>query len=103
MRPSQLLVDPLSVIRRLGADVTLVVEPGGNKAVALHLPTNLRSNDVLRAKRYFETYRKLLLLQLDVPEGGRPRTVQQLVAFGVVKVRGGKYVMVGVDCQIRKF
>lgn len=42
-------------------------------------------------------YEALLRLQLDVPEGDRPRTVRQLLASGRIVLRKGRYVLVGKD------
>ena len=47
-----------------------------------------------RIKRVVEPYMALLKLQLDVPPGTRPRTVQQLVASGKLKLVDGRYRLV---------
>ena len=44
-----------------------------------------------RIGRVVGPYKALLKLQLDVPPGARPRTVQQLVASGKLKVVAGRY------------
>ena len=44
-----------------------------------------------RIKRVVEPYLGLLKLQLDVSPGTRPRTVQQLVASGRLKIVEGSY------------
>ncbi|WP_148208346.1 hypothetical protein [Solidesulfovibrio magneticus] len=44
-----------------------------------------------RIRRVVTPYMALLKLQLDVPPGTRPRTVQQLVAAGRLKLVAGQY------------
>jgi len=38
-------------------------------------------------------YMALMRLQLDVPEGVRPRTVRQLLASGKIVLQNGRYVL----------
>ena len=47
-----------------------------------------------RIRRVVEPYMGLLRLQLEVPPGTRPRTVQQLVASGRLKIVEGRYRLV---------
>jgi len=43
---------------------------------------------------FIAPYQKLLRMQLDVSEGVKPRTVQQLIAAGKIVLRKGRYVLV---------
>jgi hypothetical protein len=54
----------------------------------------MRADDARKAQAILIRYERLLLLQLDVPPGDRPRTVQQLVASGKIRVAGGKYRLI---------
>lgn len=47
-----------------------------------------------RIRRVVEPYTGLMRLQLDVPPGTRPRTVQQLVASGRLRIVEGQYRLV---------
>ena len=44
-----------------------------------------------RATMIAERFKHLLLLQLDVAKGERPRSVRWLLAHGYVELRGGRY------------
>jgi hypothetical protein len=81
------LLDPLDRLRQLGAHVGL--ERG---AVRLLFEDHVRREKRRQAYAFAERYDALLRMQLDVPTGERPRTVQQLVAAGRIVVRGGQYV-----------
>lgn len=54
----------------------------------------LSRDERARARFILRRWRRLLLLQLDVEEGGNPRTVHQLMARGVLHVQKGRYMMV---------
>ena len=54
----------------------------------------VRANEARKAQTIRARYERLLLLQLDVAPGDRPRTVQQLVANGKIRVVGGKYKLI---------
>jgi len=89
------LFDPLAALTALGAYVHADTLPDGQRAIRLtwrHDSRCLaqRKGEVLRSR-----FERLLLLQLDVPPGHRPRTVQQLVAARRVQVIEGRYVLKG--------
>lgn len=44
-----------------------------------------------RATMIAERFKHLLLLQLDVAKGERPRSVRWLLAHGLLELRGGRY------------
>ena len=50
--------------------------------------TGISSKVQLQAKTIAKRYERLLLMQLDVPMGHMPRTIQQLVAPGASGLRG---------------
>lgn len=85
------LFDPLSWLHSKGAVATL--DKSGEVALLFdqYTPRPMRE----RIRRVVEPYRGLLRLQLDVPPGTRPRTVQQLVAAGRLKIMDGRYRVVG--------
>jgi hypothetical protein len=83
------MFDPLSWLHSKGAVASLV---DGEVALLFdqHTPQPTRQ----RIKRVVAPYMGLLKLQLDVPPGTRPRTVQQLVASGRLRIVEGKYRVV---------
>lgn len=82
------LTDPLAVLRSKGAHVSLV-----DGAVRLLFDDHVRREVRRRCYEYAAHFDALLKLQLDVPQGDRPRTVQQLVGVGRVLWRDGRYVL----------
>ncbi|BFR48754.1 hypothetical protein RVX_R18150 [Nitratidesulfovibrio sp. HK-II] len=46
---------------------------------------------VARATMIAERFKHLILLQLDVKKGERPRSVRWLLAHGLVELKGGRY------------
>lgn len=89
------LFDPLTALIDLGAYVHVDCQPYGQRAIRLTWRPDTRraaqrKGEVLRAR-----FERLLLLQLDVPTGHRPRTVQQLVAARRVQIVDGRYVLKG--------
>ena len=65
--------------------------------MALHLECEFAKPsyyDKRKADMWLKRFDSLLKLQLDVPEGTLPRTVQQLMASKKVKVVEGKFVKI---------
>ncbi|EFL85808.1 hypothetical protein HMPREF0326_01511 [Desulfovibrio sp. 3_1_syn3] len=85
------LFDPLAKLTGLGAYAHMDIGPDGRRTIRLTYARMVRANEARKAQTIRARYERLLLLQLDVPPGDRPRTVQQLVASGKIRVVGGKY------------
>lgn len=84
------LFDPLAWLRSKGAVASLDAAGEVQLLFDQYTPRETRE----RIKRViFRWYRPVLRLQLDVPPGTRPRTVQQLVASGRLRVVEGRYVI----------
>jgi len=85
--------DPLAWLA--GKSTTAYLDDAGQ--VRLRFNRGVRFEDRARIQRVVERhYVGLLRLQLDVPDGTRPRTVQQLMAAGKIKIgKDGRYVLVG--------
>lgn len=81
------LIDPLGVLRAKGAHVGL--ERG---YVSLAFESRVTREERTKCYAFATRFDTLLRMQLDVEPGERPRTVQQLLAAGRIKVRDGKYV-----------
>ena len=88
------LFDPLAKLTGRGAYAHMDIGPDGRRAIHLTYARRARAGDVRKAQAIRARYERLLLLQLDVPPGDRPRTVQQLVASGKIRVVGGKYKLI---------
>ena len=89
----QTLFDPLAKLAALGAYARLVIYAQGNKSVDLTWSRDSGRANQRRGYAIRSRFALLLILQLDVPPGDRPRTVQQLVAMGRVSVAGGHFVL----------
>lgn len=86
------LFDPLAWLR--SKDVTVALDKAGEIELLFNEYTNRETRE--RIKRVIHRYyRPVLRLQLDVPDGTRPRTVQQLIASGRLRVVEGRYVIAG--------
>ncbi|WP_288229155.1 hypothetical protein [uncultured Desulfovibrio sp.] len=86
------LFDPLAKLAGLGAYAHVAVGPDGRRTVRLTFAKWVRADGVRKAQAIRERYERLILMQMDVPPGDRPRTVQQLVAAGRVRLANGRYV-----------
>lgn len=87
------LFDPLVKLAGLGANVHIVADTTGQKKVRLTFAGFCRKDDVEKAQIIASRFERLILLQYDVPPGWRPRTVQQLVAMGKIRVAAGRYIL----------
>lgn len=82
------LFDPLSWLATKGATASLVAT--GEAVAPLRVSQSVRQDLRHRIWRVVTPYLGLLKLQLDVESGTRPRTVQQLLAAGRVRVVAGR-------------
>ena len=87
------LYDPLIALRALGATACLTTDVHGQKSVTLTWALASSRADQRRGAAILARFARLLVLQLDVPQGHAPRTVQQLVASGRLRVAGGRFVL----------
>ncbi|MBQ9451770.1 MAG: hypothetical protein IJU65_00530 [Desulfovibrio sp.] len=87
----QPLFDPLRALRSLGLRVSLDADTHELRTEWTHNPSYY---DRRKADMWLKRFDSLLKLQLDVPENTLPRTVQQLMASGKVKVVEGKFIRV---------
>ena len=86
------LFDPLQWLATKGAVAS--IDKNGEVQILFSEHTNRETRE--RIKRVIARYyTSLLKMQLDVPPGTRPRTVQQLVAAGRLKIVDGRYRLVG--------
>lgn len=86
-----LLYDPLYELSRCGAVPHLVTGADGTKSIRLTWLRESRYAQQTKGKAILAQYERLIVMQLDVGEGERPRTVQQLVASRRVIVVNGRY------------
>lgn len=81
--------DPLAWLRSKGAEAH--IEAGD---IQLRFDQSIRREDRERIRQVIERrYMGLLRLQLDVAPGMRPRTVQQLMASGRIRIVEGRYMI----------
>ena len=86
------MIDPLVKLAALGAYPHLEVSTDGSKNVTLTFARSSTHKAQQRAQALLKRYERLLLMQLDVNPGCIPRTVQQLVASGRIKIKDGKFL-----------
>ena len=82
------LTDPLDVLRSKGAKVSLV-----DGEIRLLFENHVRRDIRRRCYEYAAHFDALLKLQLNVPQGENPRTIQQLVGVGRVLWCDGRFVL----------
>ena len=85
------LIDPLVALAGLGAYAHLETGPDGEPRISLTYSRTSTVKGHRRALTIVAHYERLLIMQLDVSPGAKPRTVQQLVAAGRIKIEGGRY------------
>ncbi len=81
------MFDPLHWLATKGAVASLDKSGEVQLLFDQYMPRPMRE----RIRRVVTPYMALLKLQLDAPPGTRPRTVQQLVAAGRLKLVAGRY------------
>ncbi len=91
----QTLFDPLTKLAALGAYARLITAPDGTKRVTLSYSHKSTRKTQREAQAIAAQFERLLVLQLDVGTGQQPRTVQQLLASGRIRVVGGRYILAG--------
>jgi hypothetical protein len=80
------LTDPLAVLRSKGARVSLV-----DGKIQLLFDNHVGRDIRKRCYEYAAHFEALLKLQLDVPPGENPRTIQKLVGVGRVRWTGQRF------------
>ena len=91
--PMPTLFDPLASLAVLGAYPRIATAPDGARHITLTYSSTSTNKSQRKAQAIATRFERLLLLQLDVPDGHNPRTVQQLVATRRVLVADGRYVL----------
>ncbi len=86
-----LLYDPLYELTRCGAVPHIVTAADGTKNIRLTWRRDARYDAQRKGKAILSRFERLLLMQMDVGEGEKPRTIQQLVASRRVIVVNGRY------------
>lgn len=86
-----MLFDPHQYLRSLGAYVHAYCLQDGTRVVRLTWQIGVSRVNQHKCEKIRARFERLLLLQLDVPPGCQPRTVQQLVAAGKILVADGRY------------
>ena len=84
------MFDPLHWLATKGAVASLDKDGEVQLLFDQYTPQDMRR----RIRRVVAPYMSILRLQLDMPPGTRPRTVQQLVASGRLKIVEGRYRLV---------
>ena len=88
------LFDPLVFFAAVGGYPHLATNDDGSKSVTLTFVRTATYYGHKQALAVAKKFERLLILQLNVPEGTKPRSVQQLVGTGRIKVNNGRYVFV---------
>jgi hypothetical protein len=94
IRDDSKLFDPLSWLLSNGCKPELLRDRDGRpRRILLHHDRGgmAVAERAARAAMIAERFKHLLLLQLDVAKGERPRSVRWLLAHGHLELRGGRY------------
>ena len=84
-----MLFDPLATLKSLGAVVSY---DRASKRVYMTWERKPTMYDRRKAAVILKRFEQLLAIQMDVPDGTQPRTVQQLVAAKKIRVVNGRYM-----------
>ena len=87
------LFDPLKELRAYYATAALQRNSDGALSIVIKHDHHARWEDKRKAEVLRQRYERLLVMQLDVPAGQKPRTVQQLIASGKILLNNGRYVL----------
>ena len=87
------LFDPLASLATLGAYPRITTTPDGTRYITLTYSRASTHKSQRKAQAIVTRFERLIILQLDVPDGHNPRTVQQLVASRRVLVADGRYLL----------
>ena len=87
------LFDPLAHLATLGAYPRITTTPDGTRHITLTYSRKSTHKSQRQAQGIAARFERLLIMQLDVPDGHNPRTVQQLVASRRVLVADGRYIL----------
>ena len=85
--------DPLASIATLGAYPSITTTPDGTRYITLTYSRASTHKSQRKAQAIVTRFERLIILQLDVPDGHNQRTVQQLVASRRVLVADGRYLL----------
>ena len=85
--------DPIAKLNSLGATVRPVPDAPAGERLSVLVMAGMGPGNSARARRIAKRFERLILLQISAGEPGRPRTVQQLLASGRIKVVSGRYVL----------
>ncbi len=88
------IFDPLVFFAAVGAYPHLSTNDDGSKSITLTFVRTATYQGHKQASVVAKKFERLLILQLNVPEGAKPRSVQQLVGNGRIEINNGRYVFV---------
>ena len=91
--PHAKLYRPLASLATLGAYPRITTTPDGTRYITLTYSRASTHKSQRKAQAIVTRFERLIILQLDVPDGHNPRTVQQLVASRRVLVVDGRYIL----------
>ncbi|MBD5417384.1 MAG: hypothetical protein HDR50_06940 [Desulfovibrio sp.] len=87
--------DPLAKLASLGASVRPQPDAPEGERLRVLVMVGMSPHNRLQARRIAKVWERLILLQFAAGQNGRPRTVQQLLASGRLRVVNGRYVLPG--------
>ena len=87
--------DPLAKLASLGASVRPQPDAPEGERLRVLVMVGMSPHNGRKARYIAKVWERLILLQIEAGENGRPRTVQQLLGAGKIRVVNGRYVLVG--------
>lgn len=85
--------DPLAKLASLGASVGPQPDAPEGERLRVMVMRGMSPHNGLQARRIAKVWERLILLQFEAGQNGRPRTVQQLLGAGIIRVVAGRYVL----------
>ena len=90
----EVLFDPLVFLAAVGAYPHLTTDDDGTRGIILTYARTSTYHGHKQAQAIAKKFERLLILQLHGPEGTKPRSLQQLITSGRIKVSKGQYLFV---------
>lgn len=91
--------DPIAKLASLGAEVRPLLDAPEGKRLRITVMRGMSPHNGVQARRIAKVWERLILLQFEAGQNGRPRTVQQLLGAGIIRVVAGRYVLAGRESE----
>lgn len=91
--------DPIAKLASLGASVRPQPDAPEGERLRVLVMVGMSPHNGRKARYIAKKWERLILLQFAAGENGRPRTVQQLLGAGIIRVVSGRYVLAARESE----